>query len=210
MYGLIKVTPQSWAWAMCAAWFSLCSCNSYRLTISSFNLEEFFFAIVKTLDDAEDPWAVETLEWINEQVFYKHAAKAIMTALNDADSDLAKMRAKCAAHKQRAPSTVASAPPYLPPLKPTHIQAVPLNAATHPPPAASNVALVGSAAVSVPPHRPITLHSRLPLLAPSSPLSLPPSPKLPLSTSMVKPGEPATTGNASAAPTDLQPPATAQ
>ncbi|KAG2345779.1 hypothetical protein BDR05DRAFT_997877 [Suillus weaverae] len=210
MYGLTKVTPQSWAWAMCATWFSLCSCNSYRLTIGSFNLEEFFFAIVETLDDAEDPWAVETLEWINEQVFGKHAAKAIMATSNDADSDLAKMRAKRAARKQGAPSTVASAPPCLPPPIPTHIQAVPSNAATRPPPAAINAALVGSAAVSVPPHHPVTPHSRLPSLAPSSPLSLPPSPKLPPSTSMVKPGEPVTTGNAPAAPTDPQPPATAQ
>ncbi|KAG2151828.1 hypothetical protein BD769DRAFT_1380696 [Suillus cothurnatus] len=97
MYGLTKVTPQSWAWAMCVAWFSLCSCNLYRLTIGSFNLEEFFFAIVETLDNAEDPWAVETLRWINEQVFGKHAAKAIMATSDDADSDLAKMQAKRAA-----------------------------------------------------------------------------------------------------------------
>ncbi|KAG1801428.1 uncharacterized protein HD556DRAFT_1304535 [Suillus plorans] len=244
MYGLTKVTPQSWAWAMCVAWFSLCSCNSYRLTIGSFSLEEFFFAIVETLDDAEDPWTVETLEWINEQVFGKHAAKAMMATSNDADSDLAKMRAKRAAHKQGAPSTtatsnpVASAPPRLPRPKPTRKEAAPSTAATsnsvasapprHPPPepltpATSNAALVGSIAVSVPPpsQRPVTPPSRLSSLAPSSPLSLLPSPKLPPSlkpgTSIVKPAEPATapsepatTDNAPAAPTDHHPPPTAR
>jgi len=123
----------------------------YRLTIGSFNLEEFFFAIVETLDDAEDPWAMETLGWINEyifdllsmstnkyyrQVFSKHAAKAIMATLDDTDSDLAKMRAKCAARKQGASSTaatsnaVASALPRLPPPKPTRKEAAPLTAAT--------------------------------------------------------------------------------
>ncbi|KAG2030695.1 hypothetical protein BDR03DRAFT_986908 [Suillus americanus] len=54
MYGLTK------------AWFSLSACNSYTVCIRSFNLEDFFFAILKTLDDPEDPWAVETMSWINE------------------------------------------------------------------------------------------------------------------------------------------------
>ncbi|KAG1849712.1 hypothetical protein F4604DRAFT_1907419 [Suillus subluteus] len=100
MYGLTKVTPQAWAWAMCAAWFSLSACNSYKVCIGSFNLEDFFFAIIETLDDPEDPWAVETMAWINEQVFGKHAAKAMTAAADDTDSDLAKMRAKRAARKQ--------------------------------------------------------------------------------------------------------------
>ncbi|KAG2123251.1 hypothetical protein DEU56DRAFT_917560 [Suillus clintonianus] len=115
MYGLTKVTPQSWAWAMCVAWFSLCNCNSYRIIIGSFNLEEFFSAIVEALDDTEDPWAVETLKWINEQVFGKHAAKAMMATSNDADSDLAKMRAKRAARKQGAPLTAPPKPTAVPP-----------------------------------------------------------------------------------------------
>ncbi|KAG2086775.1 hypothetical protein BD769DRAFT_1681033 [Suillus cothurnatus] len=192
MYGLTKVTPQSWAWAMCVAWFSLCSCNSYRLTIGSFNLEEFFFAIVETLDDAEDPWAVETLGWINEQVFGKHAAKAIMATSDDADSDLAKMRAKPTSN------AVASAPPRLPPPKPTRKEAAPSTAAT----------------TSIPPpsQRPVTPPSRLPSPAPSSPLSLLSSPKLPSplkrDTSMAKIAEPATADNAPTTPTDPQPPLT--
>ncbi|KAG1822071.1 uncharacterized protein BJ212DRAFT_1477900 [Suillus subaureus] len=195
MYGLTKVTLQSWAWAVCVAWFSLCNCNSYRLTIGSFNLEEF--TIVKTLDDTKDPWAVETLKWINEQVFGQHAAKAMMATSNDADSDLAKMRVKHAAHKQGAPLTaatsnfVASALPHLPPPKPTAI----------PPPS----------------HCPITPPSRLSSLASSSPLSLPPS--LKQGTSIAKPAnsEPAaapselvTTHDSPAAPTNLEPPLTAR
>ncbi|KAG1822787.1 uncharacterized protein BJ212DRAFT_1296749 [Suillus subaureus] len=55
MYGLTKVTLQAWAWAMCAVWFSLSTCNSYKMCIGSFNLEEFFFTIIKTLNDPEDP-----------------------------------------------------------------------------------------------------------------------------------------------------------
>lgn len=50
-------------------WFSLSACNSYKMCIGSFNLEDFFFAIVKTLDDSEDPWAVDTMTWINEYVY---------------------------------------------------------------------------------------------------------------------------------------------
>ncbi|KAG2061331.1 hypothetical protein BDR06DRAFT_1001640 [Suillus hirtellus] len=100
MYGLTKVTPQAWAWAMCAAWFSLLACNLYKVCIRSFNLEDFFFAILETLDDPKDPWAVETMAWINEQVFGKHAAKAMTAATDDTDSDLAKMQAKHAARKQ--------------------------------------------------------------------------------------------------------------
>ncbi|KAG1838104.1 hypothetical protein DFJ58DRAFT_734028 [Suillus subalutaceus] len=98
MYGLTKVTPQAWAWAM--TWFSLSACNSYIVGIGSFNLEDFFWAILETLDDPEDPCAVETMAWINEQVFRKHAAKAMTAAADDTDSDLVKMRAKRAACKQ--------------------------------------------------------------------------------------------------------------
>ncbi|KAG2086243.1 hypothetical protein BD769DRAFT_1782539 [Suillus cothurnatus] len=124
MYGLTKVTPQAWAWAMCAAWFSLSACNSYKVCIGSFNLEDFFFAIIETLDDPEDPWAVDTMAWINEQVFGKHAAKAMTAAADDTDSDLAKMRAKRAARKQGSTLTSATnivvrgpitSPPSVPP-----------------------------------------------------------------------------------------------
>ncbi|KAG0692840.1 hypothetical protein DFH29DRAFT_1008051 [Suillus ampliporus] len=108
MYGLTKVTPQAWAWAMCAVWFSLSACNSYKVCIGSFNLEDFFFAIIETLDDPEDPWAVDTMAWINEQVFGRHAAKAMTAAADDTDSDLAKMRAKRAARKQGSTSTSAT------------------------------------------------------------------------------------------------------
>ncbi|KAG1868429.1 hypothetical protein F4604DRAFT_1927301 [Suillus subluteus] len=91
MYGLTKVTPQAWAWAMCAVWFSLSACNSYKMCIGSFNLEEFFFAIIETLNDPEDPWAVDTLAWINEQVFGKHVVKAMTTTSDYTDSDLVKI-----------------------------------------------------------------------------------------------------------------------
>jgi hypothetical protein len=162
---------------------------------------------------------VETLGWINEyafdllsmsinkyyrQVFGKHAAKAIMATSDDADSDLAKMRAKRAARKQGASSTaatsnaVASAPPRLPPPKLTRKEAAPSTAAT----------------TSIPPlsQRPVTPPSRLPSPAPSSPLSLLSSPKLPSplkrDTSMAKIAEPATADNAPTTPTDPQPPLT--
>ncbi|KAG1846741.1 hypothetical protein F4604DRAFT_1976456 [Suillus subluteus] len=123
MYGLTKVTPQAWAWAMCAAWFSLLACNSYKVCIRSFNLEDFFFAIIETLDDPEDPWAVETMAWINEQVFGKHAAKAMTAAADDMDSDLAKMRAKRAARKQvsAAEHPSSPAPPPSPPRLPSQV-----------------------------------------------------------------------------------------
>jgi hypothetical protein len=105
------------------AWFSLLACNSYKVCIGSFNLEDFFFAIIETLDDPEDPWAVDTMAWINEyvcrlistsantnyrQVFGKHAAKAMTAAADDTDSDLAKMRAKRAARKQGSTLTSAT------------------------------------------------------------------------------------------------------
>ncbi|KAG2119873.1 uncharacterized protein F5147DRAFT_647738 [Suillus discolor] len=124
MYGLTKVTPQAWAWAMCAVWFLLSACNSYKVCIGSFNLEDFFFAILETLDDPEDPWAVETMAWINEQVFRKHAAKAMTAAADDTDSDLAKMRAKCAAHKQVSAAEHPSSPapsPLSPPRLPSQV-----------------------------------------------------------------------------------------
>ncbi|KAG2336867.1 hypothetical protein BDR05DRAFT_1005510 [Suillus weaverae] len=108
MYGLTKVTPQAWAWAMCAVWFLLSACNLYKVCIGSFNLEDFFFAIVETLDDPEDPWAVDTMAWINEQVFGKHASKAMTAAADDTDSDIAKMQAKCATRKQGSTSTLAT------------------------------------------------------------------------------------------------------
>lgn len=121
------------------AWFSLSACNSYKVCIGSFNLEDFFFAIIETLDDPEDPWAVDTMAWINEyvcrlismsantnyrQVFGKHAAKAMTAAADDTDSDLAKMRAKRAARKQGSTSTSSTnnvvrspitSPPSVPP-----------------------------------------------------------------------------------------------
>ncbi|KAG1809626.1 uncharacterized protein BJ212DRAFT_1484330 [Suillus subaureus] len=103
MYGLTKVTPQAWAWAMCAVWFSLSACNSYKMCIGSFNLEKFFFAIIETLDNPEDPWAVDTHTSVDQQVFEKHAVKAMMTASDDTNSDLVKMQVKCAAHKQGRP-----------------------------------------------------------------------------------------------------------
>ncbi|KAG1881231.1 hypothetical protein F4604DRAFT_1993420 [Suillus subluteus] len=123
MYGLTKVTPQAWAWAMCAVWFSLSACNSYKVCIRSFNLEDFFFTILETLNDPEDPWAVETMAWINEQVFGKHAAKAMMAAADDTNSDLAKMRAKCAARKQvsAAERPSSPAPPLSPPRPPSQV-----------------------------------------------------------------------------------------
>ncbi|KAG1867742.1 hypothetical protein F4604DRAFT_2021436 [Suillus subluteus] len=123
MYGLTKVTPQVWAWAMCAVWFSLSACNSYKVCIGSFNLEDFFFAILETLDDPEDPWAVETMAWINEQVFGKHAAKAMTAAADDTNSDLAKMRAKRAARKQvsAAERPSSPAPPLSPPRPPSQV-----------------------------------------------------------------------------------------
>ncbi|KAG2073828.1 hypothetical protein BDR04DRAFT_1178883 [Suillus decipiens] len=231
MYRLTKVTPQSWPWAMCVAWFSLCSCNSYRLTIGSFNLKEFFFAIIEALNDAENPWAVETLEWINEQVFGKHAAKATMAASNNTDSDLAKMWAKRTAHKQGATlpaatsnSVSGSAPPHLPPPKPTCKQGAPSTAATRnsvssvpprlPPPkpltpATGNTALAGSTAAGAPPpgQHAITPVNRLPSVTPSLPLSLPPSPTKSTESAIV-PSEPATTDNTHAALTDPNPPPT--
>ncbi|KAG0693407.1 hypothetical protein DFH29DRAFT_881459 [Suillus ampliporus] len=100
MYGLMKVTPQLWAWAMCVAWFLLCSCNSYKLIISLFNLKH---------------GDIQIDQQYYRQVFGKHAAKAMMTTSNDADSDLVKIWAKYTTCKQGAfltsATSTASAPP---------------------------------------------------------------------------------------------------
>ncbi|KAG1811737.1 uncharacterized protein BJ212DRAFT_1483474 [Suillus subaureus] len=115
VYGLTKVTPQVWAWAMCAVWFSLSACNSYKMCIGSFNLEKFFFAIIKTLNDPKDPWAV----------FGKHAVKAMTTTSDHTDSDLAKMFPS-----QATPST--SSPPWaLTPL--SDLESFPPSPAKQPP-----------------------------------------------------------------------------
>ncbi|KAG1751258.1 uncharacterized protein EDB91DRAFT_1243526 [Suillus paluster] len=173
MYGLTKVTPQSWAWAMCAVWFSLSACNLYKMCIGSFNLEEFFFAIIKTLDDPKDPWAVDMLAWINEQVFGKHATKGMTSALDDADSDLAKMRAKhvallsfpptnstqTASLALSSPLSCASTPPtFQPSLKPQSAHAI------HPKP------------TPVPP-KPLTVILPKPMPAPVVQLKAKPIPK---------------------------------
>ncbi|KAG2072965.1 hypothetical protein BDR04DRAFT_374750 [Suillus decipiens] len=149
-----------------------------------------------------------------------------MATSNNTNSDLAKMQVKHAAHKQGAALPAAtsnsmsgSALPCLPPPKPTHKQGAPSTAVTRnfvssvlphlPPPkpltpATGNTALAGSTIAGAPPpgQHAVTPVNRLPLLTPSSPLSLPPSP-IKSAKSAIVPSKPATTDNTCAAVTTL-------
>ncbi|EGO23832.1 hypothetical protein SERLADRAFT_409087 [Serpula lacrymans var. lacrymans S7.9] len=83
MYGITEVTLASFAWSLCC--------------VGTFNIEEFFNMIVETLSDGDDEWAVETLTWLTEQIYGKKAQDVSPNLLDETDSDLAKMRARCVA-----------------------------------------------------------------------------------------------------------------
>ncbi|EGO03285.1 hypothetical protein SERLA73DRAFT_149653 [Serpula lacrymans var. lacrymans S7.3] len=98
IFGLTEVTPESWAWSLCSGWFSLNSCQSFQTTIGLFQLEEYFNIIIETLSDPDDEWAVEILSWLTEQVYGKRMSTK-PTITDDTNTDLAKIRAKCAARQ---------------------------------------------------------------------------------------------------------------
>ncbi|KIJ07353.1 hypothetical protein PAXINDRAFT_158444 [Paxillus involutus ATCC 200175] len=65
---ITKMTPRIVAWEMTKIYYTLSTKDTWSTQIGTFNLAEFYYVIAELLEDPDDAWATETLDWLTQCV----------------------------------------------------------------------------------------------------------------------------------------------
>ncbi|KAF9219385.1 hypothetical protein BS17DRAFT_821754 [Gyrodon lividus] len=108
-WGIMKMTPHIVAWEMTKIYYTLSTKDTWNTQIGMFNLAEFYYTIAELLEDPDNAWATETLDWLTQEILGT-ASRVSPNANDGEDEELAAIRAQRLARKQ-ATVPIAPTPP---------------------------------------------------------------------------------------------------